>query len=86
MGMLLKDVSLWHNALALFFTWIVLAGFLFLPGSFGTLSKLQFGGAYQNVLSALQNLPLYVPFYTLSNDCPIYFPFLILTCVVQPIG
>ena len=56
--MLLKDVSPWHNMLVLFFAWIVLAGFLFLPGSFGTLSKLQMGGAYQNVLSALQNIPL----------------------------
>ena len=58
MKMLLDDVSLWHNMLAQFFAWIVLAGFLFLPGSFGTLSQLQFGGAYKNVLSALQNLPL----------------------------
>jgi len=58
MEMLLDDVSLWHNMLAQFFAWIVLAGFLFLPGSFGTLSRLQIGGAYQNVLSALQNLPL----------------------------
>jgi len=59
MEMMLKDVSLWHNALALFFTWIVLAGFLFLPGSFGTLLKLQINvEEYRNVLSALQNLPL----------------------------
>ena len=59
MEMLLKDVSPWHNTLALFFTWIVLAGFLFLPGSFGTLLKLQIHEKeYRNFLSALQNLPL----------------------------
>ena len=57
--MLLKDVSIWHNILAIFFTWIVLAGFLFLPGSFGTLSKLQINNQeYREVLSAIQHLPL----------------------------
>jgi len=59
MNMLLKDVSIWHNILAIFFTWIVLAGFLFLPGSFGTLSKLQINNQeYREVLSAIQHLPL----------------------------
>ena len=59
MRMLLKDVSLTDNALALFFTWIVLAGFLFLPGSFGTLLKLQINDQdYRNVLTTLKNLPL----------------------------
>ena len=57
--MLLKDVSIWHNILAIFSTWIVLAGFLFLPGSFGTLSKLQINNQeYREVLSAIQHLPL----------------------------
>ena len=59
MGMLLKDVSLWHNAFALFSTWIVLAGFLVLPGSFGTLLKLRINDEeFRNVLSTLHNLPL----------------------------
>ena len=59
MEMLLKDVSLWHNTLAMFFTWIVLASFLVLLGSFGTLSKLHINNKeYQNALSAVQNLPL----------------------------
>ena len=58
MGMLLKDVSLWHNALALFFTWIVLAGFLFLPGAFSILLKLHISQEYRNVLTALKGIPL----------------------------
>jgi len=67
MKMLLKDVSIWHNILAIFFTWIVLAGFLFLPGSFGTLLKLQIHvKEYKNVLSAVQNLPLFVVGFSCS--------------------
>jgi hypothetical protein len=59
MKMLLKDVSVWHNILAIFFAWIVLACFLFLPGSFGTLPKLQINiQEFRDVLSAVQNLPL----------------------------
>ena len=59
MKMLLKDVSIWHNILAIFFTWIALAGFLVLPGSFGTLLKLQINSQeYRDVLSAMHHLPL----------------------------
>jgi len=67
MKMLFDDVSLWHNMLAQFFAWIVLAGFLFLPGSFGTLSKLQINNeAYKDVLSTLQNIPLLVVGFSCS--------------------
>ena len=59
MEMLLEDVSFWHNALAISSTWIVLAGFLFLPGSFGTLLKLPIDAKkYKDILSAVHNLPL----------------------------
>jgi hypothetical protein len=59
MAMMLKDVSVWDNALAMFFTWIVLAGFLILPGSFGTISKLPINGQeFKSVISSLQHLPL----------------------------
>lgn len=56
---LLKDVSMWHNIFAMFFTWVLLAGFLVLPGSFQTLDNLPINiTAFKKVLSAVQNLPL----------------------------
>jgi hypothetical protein len=56
---LLKNVSIFHNILAMFFTWILLAGFLVLPGSFETLESLPIDStAFKEVLSAVKNLPL----------------------------
>ena len=56
---LLKDVSIFYNILAIFFTWILLAGFLVLPGSFETLDNLPIDStAFRKVLSAVQHLPL----------------------------
>ena len=56
---LLKNVSIWNNILAMFFTWILLAGFLVLPGSFEILENLPINSTtFKKVLSAVQNLPL----------------------------
>jgi len=56
---LLKNVSIFYNILAMFFTWILLAGFLVLPGSFETLDELPISStAFKKVLSAVKNLPL----------------------------
>jgi hypothetical protein len=57
--MLHKEASVWHKILAMFSTWILLAGFLVLPGSFETLEKLPINSeTFKKVLSTIQNLPL----------------------------
>ena len=57
--MLRKNASVWHKILAMFSTWILLAGFLVLPGSFETLDKLPINSeTFKKVLSTMQNLPL----------------------------
>ena len=57
--MLLQDVSIWNNLLAMFFTWILLAGFLVLPGSFQTLESLPIKStAFKDMLAAVKHLPL----------------------------
>jgi len=57
--MLLKDVSSWHHILAMFFTWILLAGFVVLPGSFKTLDNLPIDNTIlKKVVSTVQNIPL----------------------------
>ena len=54
-----SNVSLWRKILAMFSTWILLAGFLVLPGSFETLEKLPINSeTFKKVLSTMQNLPL----------------------------
>jgi len=60
--MVLEDVPWWRNLLSPFFTLILLAGFLVLPGSFSTLETIEIPpGNLRKVLHAIENLPLYVP-------------------------
>ena len=60
--LLLKQAPWWQNNLSPFFTWILLAGFLVLPGSFSTLETIETSsGNIKKVLHAIENLPLYVP-------------------------
>ncbi|KAJ7489356.1 hypothetical protein FB451DRAFT_1024705 [Mycena latifolia] len=52
-----------HNLLAAFFTWILLAGFVLLPGTFSSLQSAGTGVENENekaVLDAVQHLPLFV--------------------------
>jgi len=57
--MLLKDVSIVNNIFALFFTWVVLAGFLVLPATFKTLYKLPINSTeYKEVMSVIKHLHL----------------------------
>ena len=60
-------VPFWNNILSGFFSWLVLASFLTLPGSFSSLDEVQTpSGTLTNVLHAVRNLPLYVPFSPLA--------------------
>ena len=57
--MLLKDVSIWNNLFAISFNWILLAGFLVLPGSFETLDTLPINiTAFKDMLAVMKHLPL----------------------------
>lgn len=57
--MLLKDVSIWNNLFAISFNWILLAGFLVLPGSFETLEKLPINiTAFKDIMADVKHLPL----------------------------
>lgn len=50
-----------HNVMASFFTWILLAGFVILPGTFNSLEQIQGGNGLENLaLHAVQNIPLCV--------------------------
>ncbi|KAI0266417.1 hypothetical protein BC834DRAFT_823616, partial [Gloeopeniophorella convolvens] len=63
MNMLLAQdaVPRLHNLLASFFTWILLAGFVVLPGTFSSLQQVPAGsGVERTVLHAVQNIPLLV--------------------------
>lgn len=47
--------------MASFFTWILLAGFVILPGTFNSLEQIQAGNSVENLaLHAVQNIPLCV--------------------------
>jgi hypothetical protein len=57
-----EHVPFWNNILAGFFSWLLLAGFLVLPGSFSSLDKIPTSsGTTRKVIHAVRNLPLYVP-------------------------
>jgi len=51
-----------HNILASFFTWLLLAGFMVLPGTFASISNSKAledaGRVGKTVLKAVQNVPL----------------------------
>ena len=72
--MVFEEVPRTHNFLSGLFTWILLAGFVVLPGTFSTLEGLQTtSGEFQKVLHAIHHLPLYVhpfpPESTLLTFC-----------------
>jgi hypothetical protein len=57
-----ERVPFWNNILAGFFSWLLLAGFLVLPGSFSSLDKIPASSdTTRKVIHAVRNLPLYVP-------------------------
>lgn len=50
-----------HNIIASFFTWILLAGFVILPGTFTSLEQIEGANSVENLaLHAVQNIPLCV--------------------------
>ncbi|KAI0051560.1 hypothetical protein FA95DRAFT_1569853 [Auriscalpium vulgare] len=54
-----------HNLLASFFTWILLAGFVVLPGTFSSLEQIQTAsGPVGRVVNAIQHVSLFVIAYT----------------------
>jgi len=74
-------VPFWNNILSAFFSWLVLASFLTLPSSFSSLDKVQTpSGTLTNVIHAVRNLPLYVPFSPLAPEFTFSF---VLTCGLQ---
>jgi hypothetical protein len=59
--MVFESVPRTHNLLSSLFTWILLAGFVVLPGTFSTLEGIQSNsGEFEKVLHTIRNLPLYV--------------------------
>ena len=59
--MVFEEVPRMHNLLSGLFTWILLAGFVVLPGTFSTLEGIQSdSGEVEKVLHAIRHLPLYV--------------------------
>ena len=72
--MVFEEVPRTHNLLSGLFTWILLAGFVVLPGTFSTLEGLQTtSGEFQKVLLKIHHLPLCVhpfpPESTLLTFC-----------------
>jgi hypothetical protein len=62
--MVFEDVPRTHNLLSGLFTWILLAGFVVLPGTFSTLEGIQNkSGEFQKVLHTIHHLPLCVHFF-----------------------
>lgn len=61
--MVFEEVPRMHNLLSGVFTWILLAGFVVLPGTFSTLEAFQSkSGEFQKVLQSIHHLPLCVLF------------------------
>lgn len=61
--MVFENVPRTHNLLSGLFTWILLAGFVVLPGTFSTLEGIQSkSGEFEKVLHTIHHLPLCVPF------------------------
>jgi hypothetical protein len=59
--MVFEDVPRTHNLLSGLFTWILLAGFVVLPGTFSTLEGIQSkSGEFEKVLHTIRNLPLLI--------------------------
>ena len=61
--MMFEDVPTFYTFLSCFFTWILLAGFVVLPGTFATLDDFETpSGEFGRILRTIRHLPLYVPF------------------------
>lgn len=58
--MVFEEVPRVYSILSFFFTWILLAGFIVLPGTFNTLEGVD-STTVKKVLHTIQHLPLYVP-------------------------
>jgi len=58
--MVFEMVPRTHNLLSSLFTWILLAGFVVLPGTFTHLENIQESGEVERVLQSLHNLPLLI--------------------------
>jgi len=57
-------VPFWNNILSSFFSWLLLAGFLVLPGTFSNLDEIKTSsGDLKKVIHAVRNLPLFVVAY-----------------------
>jgi hypothetical protein len=61
--MVFEEVPRTHNLLSSLFTWILLAGFVVLPGTFSTLEGYQKSGELEKVLQSIHHLPLCVHFF-----------------------
>ena len=68
-----ENISIWSQLFAVCFTWILLAGFLVLPGSFSKLEGIEIkSGDLRKVVQAIRHLPLYVLFFSIyppSSNC-----------------
>ena len=61
--MVFEEVPGFYTFLSCFFTWILLAGFVVLPGTFATLDSFETpSGELGKILRTIRHLPLYVPF------------------------
>ena len=58
--MVFEEVPRTYSILSFFFTWILLAGFIVLPGTFDTLERID-STTVKKVLHTIQHLHLYVP-------------------------
>ncbi|KAJ7319065.1 hypothetical protein DFH08DRAFT_970962 [Mycena albidolilacea] len=56
-----------HNMLAAFFTWILLAGFVLLPGTFTSLQSAGAGANEKALIDAVQHVPLFVIAFVCSG-------------------
>ena len=62
--MVFENVPRTHNLLSGLFTWVLLAGFVVLPGTFSTLDAIQSkSGEFEKVLHKIHSLPLCVHFF-----------------------
>lgn len=62
--MMFEEVPTRYTFLSCFFTWVLLAGFVVLPGTFSALEDFETSsGELGNILRTIRHLPLYVPIF-----------------------